>query len=96
MAITVELPGPLREQAGGRTEITVAGSTVGACLADLVRQYPALEPKLFVDGQVRPHINVFFRGPGSATDEDIRYHDELNTPVADGTVILIIPAVAGG
>ena len=33
MAIKVEIPAPLREQAGGNTEVSVSGATVGAVLA---------------------------------------------------------------
>ena len=90
MAIKVEIPGPLREQAGGNTEVTVTGATVGAALADLVKQHPALEPKLFQNGAIRPYINVFIN------NEDIRYLDEMDTVVTDGVVIALIPAVAGG
>lgn len=90
MAIKVEIPAPLREQAGGNTEVAVTGATVGAALADLVRQYPALEPKLFQNGSIRPYINVF------VNDEDIRYLDEMDTAVKDGVVVALIPAVAGG
>jgi molybdopterin converting factor small subunit len=90
MAIKVEIPGPLREQAGGNTEVAVAGATVGAALADLVRQHPALEPKLFQNGALRPYINVF------VNDEDIRYLDEMDTKVTDGVIVALIPAVAGG
>ena len=90
MAIKVEIPAPLREQAGGNTEVEVAGATVGAALADLVRHYPALEPKLFQNGKLRPYINVF------VNNEDIRYLDEMDTAVADGVVVALIPAVAGG
>jgi molybdopterin synthase sulfur carrier subunit len=90
MAIKVEIPAPLREQAGGNTEVMVAGATVGAALADLVRQYPALEPKLFQNGALRPYINIF------VNDEDIRYLDEMDTAVKDGVIVALIPAVAGG
>jgi len=90
MAIKVEIPGPLREQAGGNTDVTVTGATVGAALADLVKQHPALEPKLFQNGTIRPYINVFIN------NEDIRYLDEMDTAVTDGVVIALIPAVAGG
>ena len=61
-----------------------------AALDDLVRQYPALGPKLFDGGRLRPYINLF------VNDEDVRYLDEMQTPVADGQVLAIIPAVAGG
>ena len=90
MAIKIEIPAPLREQAGGNTEVQVTGATVGAALADLVKQYPALEPKLFQNGALRPYINVF------VNDEDIRYLDEMDTAVKDGTIVALIPAVAGG
>jgi sulfur-carrier protein len=90
MPVKIEIPSPLREQAGGQTEVSVSGTTVQAALEDLVRQYPALAPKLFADGKLRPYINVF------VNDEDIRYLDEMQTPVADGQVVAIIPAVAGG
>jgi sulfur-carrier protein len=90
MPVKVEIPSPLREQAGGQTEVAVSGSTVQAALDDLVRQYPALGPKLFADGKMRPYINVF------VNDEDIRYLDDMQTAVADGQVVAIIPAVAGG
>jgi molybdopterin synthase sulfur carrier subunit len=90
MSITVEIPAPLREQAGGNTEVNVAGATVGTALADLVKQYPALEPKLFQNGMLRPYINIF------VNNEDIRYLDEMDTKLADGVVVALIPAVAGG
>ena len=90
MAIKVEIPAPLREQSGGNTEVQVQGATVGAALADLVKQYPALEPKLFQNGALRPYINIF------VNDEDIRYLDEMDTAVKDGTIVALIPAVAGG
>ncbi len=90
MAIRVEIPAPLREQAGGKTEVTVTGATVGAALADLVKQHPALEPKLFQNGALRPYINVF------VNDEDIRYLDEMDTKLTDGVIVALIPAVAGG
>ncbi|HSQ57913.1 MAG TPA: ubiquitin-like small modifier protein 1 [Gemmata sp.] len=90
MPIKVEIPAPLREQAGGNTEVQVQGATVGTALADLVKKYPALEPKLFQNGALRPYINIF------VNDEDIRYLDEMDTALKDGAVVALIPAVAGG
>jgi molybdopterin synthase sulfur carrier subunit len=90
MAIKVEIPTPLREQAGGNAEVEVTGGTVGAALADLVKKCPGLEPKLFQSGKLRPYINVFIN------NEDIRYLDEMDTAVTDGVIVALIPAVAGG
>jgi molybdopterin converting factor small subunit len=90
MSIKVQIPTPLREQTGGKSEVDVAGGTVKAALEDLLRQYPGVGSKLFDGGKLRPYINVF------VNDEDIRYLDEMDTKVTDGVVVALIPAVAGG
>jgi molybdopterin converting factor small subunit len=90
MALKVQIPTPMREQTGGKADVEVTGATVQAALDDLVRQFPGLKPKLYDGGKLRPYINVF------VNDEDIRYLDEMNTPVADGVIVALIPAVAGG
>lgn len=90
MPVKIEIPSPLREHTGGLVDVPVTGATVKAALADLVRQFPAIEPKLFEAGKVRPYINLF------VNDEDIRYLDDLDTVTAEGTTLAIIPAVAGG
>ena len=90
MAVKVQIPTPLREHTGGKSEVEVSGATVQAALDDLVRQHPAIGPKLFDQGKLRRFINVFLN------DEDIRYLDEMNTAVKDGEIVALIPAVAGG
>ena len=90
MAIIVQIPTPMRDQCEGRADINVNGGTVKAALADLVAKHPGLGPKLFDGGKLRPFVNVF------VNDEDIRFLDDLDTAVADGHVIALIPAVAGG
>jgi len=90
MAIKVQIPTPMREQTGGKAEVEVTGGTVQAALDDLLRQYPAVGPKLFDNGKVRPYINIFIN------DEDIRYLDEMDTKITDGVIVALIPAVAGG
>lgn len=90
MAIKIDIPTPMREQAGGQAVVEVAGGTVREALADLVRLHPGLGPKLFDNGRLRPFVNVF------VNDEDIRYLDDLDTRIADGQLVALIPAVAGG
>jgi sulfur-carrier protein len=90
MAVRIEIPTPLREHTAGKSEVDVAGSTVQEALADLVKQYPPIGPKLFDKGKLRPYINIFLN------DEDIRYLDEMQTAVKDGQLVALIPAVAGG
>ena len=89
MAI-VRIPTPLRPHAGGLDRVEAAGSTVGEIVTQLVTTYPALRERLFDGAELRRFVNVY------VNDEDIRYLDDLATPVAPGDEVSIIPAVAGG
>jgi MoaD family protein len=87
----VSIPTPLRPNAGGQASVEAAGSTVGEVLADLARQHPELEKRLFAgEGQLHQYVNIYLN------DEDIRFMDELDTPVKDADEVGIIPAIAGG
>jgi molybdopterin converting factor small subunit len=70
--------------------VEAAGSTVGDILGQLSTQYPALRERLFDGDELRRFVNVY------VNDEDIRYLEELATPVAATDEVSIIPAVAGG
>jgi sulfur-carrier protein len=86
----VRIPTPLRPHAGGLDRVEAAGSTVGELLADLASRHPALRERLFDGEELRRFVNVY------VNNEDIRYLDDLATPVAEADEISIIPAVAGG
>ncbi len=86
----VRIPTPLRPHAGGLDRVDAAGATVGEILAQLGTQYPALRERLFDGNELRRFVNVY------VNDEDIRYLDDVATPVAPGDEVSIIPAVAGG
>ena len=93
MPVTIHLPGPLREFAGGQSsvEITDPVVTLADVLAALWRDYPAIRDRVATEqGQVREHINVFIG------DENSRYTGGLMSPVADGSEVTILPAVSGG
>jgi len=90
MAIKVQIPTPMRQHTDGKTTVEVVGGTVQAALADLGAKYPALAERVFQNGKVRPFINLY------VNNEDIRYLENLATPVKDGDEVAIIPAVAGG
>jgi molybdopterin converting factor small subunit len=86
----VRIPTPLRPHAGGLDRVEASGSTVGEILGDLTSRHPALRDRLFDGEELRRFINVY------VNNEDIRYLDELATPVAPSDEVSIIPAVAGG
>jgi molybdopterin converting factor small subunit len=86
----VRIPTPLRPHASGLDCVEAAGSTVGEVLGHLTTQYPALRERLFDGDELRRFVNVY------VNNEDIRYLEELATPVATADELSIIPAVAGG
>jgi molybdopterin synthase sulfur carrier subunit len=91
VSATVRIPTQLRSLAGGSSEVKVEGDTVGALLADLERAHPGFRERLFDDaGKLRRFVNVF------VADEDVRFREGLDTAVADGDTVSIVPAVAGG
>lgn len=91
MAVEVRLPALLRVHTDGAASVTAEGATVGEVFADLVARYPSLSGQLVADdGALHKFVNVY------VDDEDIRYLDHLDTKLADGAVVSILPAVAGG
>lgn len=71
--------------------VAADGASVGDVFRALVAEHPGLADTL-VDraGRLHRFVNVY------RNDDDIRYLDQLDTKVADGDVISILPAVAGG
>jgi MoaD family protein len=90
MPVKVHIPTPMRQHTQGQAVIEAKGATVKAVLDDLGARHPALTQKLLDNGKVRQFVNLYLN------DEDVRYLDNLTTPVKDGDELAIIPAVAGG
>src|SRR5260370_5532211 len=91
MSVNVRIPTQLRELTGGAAEVDVEGATVAKVLKQLEATHPGFAARLYDEkGQLRRFVNVF------VADEDIRFLQGLDTPVAEGHVVSIVPAVAGG
>jgi molybdopterin converting factor small subunit len=91
MAVEVKFPTLLRPHADGAASISADGSTVGEVFSVIIDRYPGLAGSLIGDdGALHKFVNVY------KDDDDIRYLDGLDTKLADGDVISILPAVAGG
>ncbi len=91
MAVKILLPSALRHLAEGRDAIELPAATVGAALAALVERHPKLKNHLIApDGGLRNFVNLY------VGDEDVRHLEQLATPLRDGDVLAIVPAVAGG
>ena len=91
MTVTVRIPTQLRSLSGGASEVTAEGATVKQVLDRLEALHAGFAERLFDDGGgLRRFVNIF------VADEDIRFLDGLDTAVADGQTVSIVPAVAGG
>ena len=87
---TVRIPPTLREQTGGAATIPASGETVRELLDDLTGRFPALRDRIYAEGELARFVNVYVEG------EDVRTKDGLETPVTDGSTVILLPAMAGG
>ncbi|MET0819407.1 MAG: MoaD family protein [Aeromicrobium sp.] len=90
MAIEVRIPTILRTYTGGERVVDGAGSTVTEVIDQLETDHAGIKERLIENGEARRFVNIY------VNDEDIRFTGNLQTPVADGDTVVILPAVAGG
>ena len=90
MAIEVRVTSTLQNLVGAKA-VEAKGATVGELLADLDVRYPGFRAQISgSDGQLHRFVNIYLN------DEDIRYLQALDTPLNEGDVVSILPALAGG
>jgi sulfur-carrier protein len=91
MPVSVRIPTPLRTLTKGADEVKVNGNNIKDIIENLEASYKGIKERICDEkGQIRRFINFYLN------DEDIRFMDNLNTPVKDGDNISIVPAIAGG
>ncbi len=91
MTVTILVPGPLRSCCNGASELLLSAPSVRAALEQLERSHPSLHRSVCDEtGAVRRHINLF------VNMSHVRDREGLDTALAPGDVITILPAVSGG
>ncbi|HEX6541901.1 MAG TPA: MoaD/ThiS family protein [Ktedonobacterales bacterium] len=91
LAVTVLLPGALSDQVGGARTVRVTGGTVREVIQALDASWPGMAFRLcYETGELRTFVNVFVNG------RNVRYLQDLETPVPAGATLHILPSVAGG
>ena len=91
MTITIHVPAVLRACCEGASELLLSAPSVRAALEQLERSYPSLYRSICDEtGTVRRHVNLF------VNTSHIRDLDGLDTALAPGDVVTILPAVSGG
>ena len=88
---SVRIPTPLRKLTNDLEVVSAAGANVGELIANLDQAFPGLRERICdEEGNVRRFVNIF------VSDEDIRFLQELATPLKDTDEVSIVPAIAGG
>lgn len=91
MSVQVRIPTVLRSKVGGQPVVSAEGATVGEVLDFIGAAHPGFGPMVMEpSGALKRFINVFL------DDEDVRYRQGLDTPVPDGSTLVILPAASGG
>ena len=88
----VRIPTPLRGLTGGKAELSLEGiANIGDMIERLEKAHPGIKARVCeADGKVRRFVNIY------VNDEDIRFLNNLATPIKDGDQVSIVPAIAGG
>jgi molybdopterin synthase sulfur carrier subunit len=91
MSVKVRIPSPLRTYTNGADVVEASGASVAEVLDGLKQQASGIETRLFKGPrQLNRFVNIY------VNDEDIRFLNNLDTPVREGDEVSIIPAIAGG
>jgi MoaD family protein len=90
VSVEIKITSVLQRVVGAKS-VQGEGQTVAALLADLDARYPGFMSQITAeDGELHRFVNIYIN------DEDIRFLQKLETPVSDGDVLSILPALAGG
>ena len=91
MAVTVRLPGALRDATGGSTKIEANGRTLADVITDIDRRHPGFRSRVLDEGgRIRTYVNVYIG------EDDARSAGGADAPVPEGSEVMVIPAMAGG
>ena len=91
MSVSVRIPTILRTCTGGTPVVCTTPGTLREVIAGLDAAYPGIGGRLLDEaGKLRRFVNVY------VGDEDVRLAQGLDTQVASGGQVSVIPAVAGG
>jgi sulfur-carrier protein len=91
MAITVQIPTPLRRLTAGISNVTCSPANLGELFSVLDQQFPDLKSHLRDEaGEIRRFLNIY------VNEEDIRFLGGASYAFQDGDEVLLVPSIAGG
>ncbi|MBI5285945.1 MAG: MoaD family protein [Chloroflexi bacterium] len=87
----IRIPSPLRKLTNDAEIVNAEAASLAEALDVLDGEYPGIKERICDEsGQIRRFVNVYVNG------EDVRFLDNLGTPLKTGDEVSIVPAVAGG
>jgi len=90
MAIEVRIPTILRSYTDGAKTVEADGSTLGELIDNVEASHAGIKDRLVENGSLRRFVNIY------VNDEDVRFLGGLDSGLADGDSVTVLPAVAGG
>src|SRR5262245_10331025 len=91
MAVSVQIPAPLRPLAGGAAEVSLEAASVRQLVDELQARHAGFRERLLDEsGRLRAYVRVF------VNQDDVRSLEGEATRLRDGDVVAIVPAIAGG
>jgi len=91
MAVTVRLPGSLRDAVGGDNKVSATGATLEEVFADIDRRHPGFRARVVDErGRLVTYVNVYIG------EDDARSKGGLAAEIPEGAEVMVIPAMAGG
>ena len=91
MAITVQIPSPLRRFTNNQAQVYISAGNINELLDGLEEAHNGIKETIIDEnGYIRRYVNIYLN------DEDIRFLDVTDTILNDGDEVAIVPAIAGG
>ena len=90
MSVEVRVTSVLQKVLGSKS-VQAEGATIAEVLQGVNERFPGFREQITMeDGSLHRFVNIYIN------DEDIRFMQQLDTPVESGDVVSILPALAGG
>ena len=90
MSIIVHIDQTLQHLTDDQAKIEVHGGTVGECLEEVVKRFPAIKERLFTKkGTLLNYVDIY-------VNQESSYPEELSMKVKDGDKLSMMLMVAGG
>lgn len=92
MPIKVRIPTMLLKLTGNKTEISVTAKTVRDLILRMDKKYPGMKDLILSPDEtaINHHFLICIN------EEDVRYLQDLETPLSNGDHVEIVASIAGG